>query len=125
MFIREKCKKGKGKKKYVQHQLIEPFRTPAGPRQRVVLNLGHLRLPEEKWKALANSIEGFLINQQDLFPQEPEIEIKARHYAKQIRQQRLARAKECIPNDEATDKEEARYEIVDINSQITSYAKPV
>ncbi len=58
MFIREKSKKANGKKRYIQHQLIESVRTPSGPRQQVVLNPGQLCLPEEKWKALANCIEG-------------------------------------------------------------------
>jgi hypothetical protein len=56
MFIREKTKTVKGKK-YVQHQLIESIRTPAGPRQRLVLNLGFLDLQRDKWKELANTIE--------------------------------------------------------------------
>jgi hypothetical protein len=92
MFIRKKTKKSKGKKIYIQHQLIESVRTSAGPRQRIVLNLGQLHLPEEKWKALANGIEGLLTNQRSLLPQDPEVEAKARHYAGQIRQERLARA---------------------------------
>ncbi|MCR4291711.1 MAG: hypothetical protein NUV76_02420, partial [Candidatus Kuenenia sp.] len=79
MFIREKTKKANGGKNYIQHQLIESIRTPSGPRQQIVLNLGQLCLPEEKWKALANCIEGFLANQKTLFPQDPEIEAKARH----------------------------------------------
>ena len=37
----------------------------------------------------------------------------------------MSRAKECIPNNEATDKEEARYERLDVNSQTTSDAKLV
>ena len=90
MFIREKSKKASGKKRYIQHQLIESIRTPSGPRQQIVLNLGQLCLPEKKWKALANCIEGFLANQKTLFPEDPEIEAKARHYAtvKQRRQKR-------------------------------------
>ena len=56
MFIREKSKTVKGKK-YIQHQLIESIRTPAGPRQRLVLNLGFLDLPQDKWKELADTIE--------------------------------------------------------------------
>lgn len=125
MFIREKSKKVNGKKRYIQHQLIESIRTPSGPRQQIVLNLGHLCLPEEKWKALANCIEGFLTNQKSLFPKNPEIEAIARHYASQIRQERLGRAQECIVNDKAAVKEDAHYEQVDINSLITNDAKTI
>ena len=61
-----KSKKVNGKKRYIQHQLIESIRTPSVPRQQIVLNLGHLCLSEEKWKAFANCIEGFLTNQKSL-----------------------------------------------------------
>ncbi len=125
MFIREKSKKVNGKKRYIQHQLIESIRTPSGPRQQIVLNLGQLCLPEEKWKALANCIEGFLANQKTLFPKDPEIEAKARHYAGQIRQERLGRAQECIASEEASVKEAAQYERVDVNSLITNDAKTI
>ena len=56
MFIREVFKKSK-EKKYKQHQLIESVRTPAGPRQRLVLNLGVIEIAKDKWKDLANLIE--------------------------------------------------------------------
>lgn len=125
MFIRKKTKKSNGKKKYTQHQLIESIRTASGPRQQIVLNLGHLHLPEEKWKELANRIETLLTNQRCLLPQDPEIEAKARHYASQIKQERLARARQSVDNNEATAKEDAQYEQVDINSLITSDIKTI
>lgn len=125
MFIREKIKKVNGGKSYIQHQLIESIRTPSGPRQQIVLNLGQLSLPEEKWKTLANCIEGFLANQKTLFPQDPEIEAKARHYASQIRQERLDRAQERITGGESAGEEPAQYEHVNINSLITNDAKTV
>ncbi|HHT9111526.1 MAG TPA: IS1634 family transposase [Candidatus Brocadiaceae bacterium] len=125
MFIREKSKKASGKKSYIQHQLIESIRTASGPRQQIVLNLGHLNLPEEKWKELANCIERCLNNQKSLFSQDPEIEAKARHYASQIRQERLARAQEGVGNAVSAEKEAARYETVDINSLITNDAKTI
>jgi len=124
MFIREKTRKHKGKK-YIQHQLIESIRTSAGPRQQIVLNLGHIHLPEEKWKELANCIEGLLTNQRNLLPQDPEIEAKARHYANRIRQERLAKAQESVESKEAAVKEDARYEQVDINSLITNDARTI
>ena len=125
MFIREKTRKSKSKKRYIQHQLIEAIRTSVGPRQRIVLNLRHLNLPQEKWKELANCIEGLLTNQRSLLPQDPEIEAKARHYARQIRQERLVRAQESIDSKEAAVKENVQYEQVDINSLITNDAKTI
>jgi len=125
MFIREKSRKSKGKKRYIQHQLIEAIRTSLGPRQRIVLNLRHLNLPQEKWKELANCIEGLLTNQRNLLPQDPEIEAKARHYANQIRQERLARAQESVESKESVVKEDVQYEQVDINSLMTNDAKTI
>lgn len=125
MFIRKKTKKSNGKKKYTQHQLIESIRTSSGPRQQIILNLRHLHLPEEKWKELANRIEALLTNQRSLLPQDPEIEAKAKHYASQIRQERLARIQESVDNREAAANEDAQYEQVDINSLITSDIKTI
>ncbi|MGQ3684569.1 MAG: IS1634 family transposase [Candidatus Loosdrechtia sp.] len=120
MYVRKKSKKTSGKKRYLQHQLVESVRTPSGPRQQIVLNLGQLDLPEEKWKVLADRIEGILTNQKTLFPLDPEIEAKARHYARQIRQERLGRGQECL-----TAEETAHYEQVDISSLATNDAKTV
>jgi len=40
MFIREyRTKNKKTGKVYVKHQLVESYRTDAGPRQRIVMNL--------------------------------------------------------------------------------------
>ncbi|MBE7545619.1 MAG: hypothetical protein HS127_00415 [Planctomycetia bacterium] len=39
-----------------------------------------------------------------MFPQDPEIEAKARHYASQIRQERLDRAQERITGGESAGK---------------------
>ena len=124
MFIRKKTKKIKGKE-YTQHQLIESIRTASGPRQQIVLNLGHLDLPEDKWKELANGIEGFLTNQQSIFEPDPEIEAKARHYANQIRQGRLARSDKNTEVIKAETKEEVRYEQVNINTLVTNNSKTV
>ncbi|MBI4681382.1 MAG: IS1634 family transposase, partial [Nitrospirae bacterium] len=126
MFVRETYKKSKGKKKqYVQHQLIESVRTPAGPRQHIVLNLGRLVFPKTKWKELANTIEGFLNNQLPLFSGDVEIQSAARHYAQLIRKERLARKKEQKDYEACGEKKEPQYEIVDINSVITNDAKTI
>jgi hypothetical protein len=88
MFIREKSKTVKGKK-YIQHQLIESIRTPAGPRQRLILNLGFLDLHPDKWKELANTIESEIHKQSRLFVTDPQIESLAKHYAKVIVREKL------------------------------------
>jgi hypothetical protein len=68
MFIREIVKKNPGYlKPFVYHRLIEAVRTPMGPRQKVLLNLGTLDIPRGEWKTLANRIEEILTGQ-DFFP---------------------------------------------------------
>ena len=85
MFIRQKKKTTQGKT-YFQHQLLKSYRTSSGPRQKVILNLGQLSLPKEKWKALAEAIEDKLNNQETLsfFEKDKDIEALAGHYAQMI-----------------------------------------
>ena len=84
MFIREKQKSKKGVK-YVQYQLIKSVRTPAGPRQEIVLNMGQeLDVPKEQWKNLANAIEEKLLKTNALFSYDAETDKLADHYARLI-----------------------------------------
>jgi len=86
MFIREITKKEHGTGKvYVYHRLMESVRTPRGPRQRIVLNLGQLELPREAWKTLANRIEEILSRQESLWRPEPSIERLAHDFARRIK----------------------------------------
>ena len=124
MFIREKSKTVKGKK-YIQHQLIESIRTPAGPRQRLVLNLGFLDLHPDKWKELANTIESEVHKQPRLFVTDPQIEKLARHYAKVIVRERLNKESERAASDKAVDTLSADYQSVDVNSVSSSEARKI
>jgi transposase len=68
MFIRESFTTNKKTKtKYVTHRLIESYRTPNGPRQRVVMNLGTLSLPKSEWPKLAALLEARLAGQAALY----------------------------------------------------------
>ena len=120
MFIREVFKNDKGKK-YTQHQLIESIRTPAGPRQRLVLNLGSLKLAKEKWKDLTNLIECILNNQHRLFQEEAEVESLGRKYAGKIRGKNLSRGATNSSKGKALKKED--YEEVDLNSLSASNSR--
>ena len=54
MFIREsKTKNKKTGAVYIKHTLVESVRTEKGPRQRLVMTLGHLTLDRSLWKDLA------------------------------------------------------------------------
>ena len=108
MFIRDITKKNPGyQKTFTYHRLMESVRTPKGPRQRVLLNLGHLELPASEWKTLANRIEEILYAQSSFLPPPPHIESLAQHFARLLRQKEMR----SIPEPQ-----EAAWETVDLNS---------
>lgn len=110
MFIRENKKSNKGyKKEFIYHLLVESYRTEKGPRQRVVLDLGKLTIPRDKWKLLANRIEEILNGQESLLESEPQIEALARHYSNLLINKKLSQQ----PDQQDQPKE---YEQVDIHS---------
>lgn len=131
MFIREVKKRihtNKDQYEYVQHRLIESIRTPQGPRQKVILNLGTLEINPDQYKTLANLIEAFVHKdgQQGLFAEDPKLKAQAQHFAELIirkRVQESARAQENDVDGEAPQK--PHYEHVDVNSTATSHAKTV
>lgn len=108
MFIRAITKKNPGyDKTFTYHRLMESIRTPKGPRQRILLNLGHLDLPPEDWKTLANRIEEIVSNQVSFFPPAPHIESLAQYHAQVLRQKEMR----AIPAAE-----EAEWERVNLKS---------
>jgi len=115
MFIREKIKTRKDKE-YIQHQLIESVRTPAGPRQNIILNMGKLDIEKDKWKLLANAIEEELHNQPRLFNSDPDIKKLAQHYAQLIIHNRLSRMPGIEEIGRSEEIEDVQYETVDVNS---------
>jgi len=61
MYIKKVTKKKSvSGKPYEYLHLVENIRTEKGPRQRLILNLGALDIPEDQYKNLANCIEGKL-----------------------------------------------------------------
>ena len=83
MFIREVRKQNSNSDKiFLSHRLVESIRTPRGPRQKVLMNLGKLDLPGEKWKELAKRIEEILHGQSQRLIKGPrEVEALAQHFA--------------------------------------------
>ena len=124
MFIRETIKSKKGKK-YVQHQLVESIRTPNGPRQNLLLNLGFLDLPRDQWKELANTIESELHGHQSLFSQNSEIEKLAKHYASVIIKEKLNKESEKVEGQRDKTESKSLFETVDINSVSTSDSRSI
>lgn len=119
MFIREITKKNPGYDKvFTYHRLMESVRTPKGPRQRVILNLGYLEIPAAQWKTLANRIEEILSSQESFFLPPPHIESLAQHYAQLLRRKEM----QSLPIPE---KPEPDWETVDLNSLAQSESRTV
>ena len=90
MFIREIHKKNKGADTiYTYHRLMESVRTPNGPRQRILLNLGTVDLPQEELKTLANRIEEIVTGQTNFHAPDTHVEDLAQHYARLLRRKEM------------------------------------
>ena len=122
MFIRQTTKSKNGKK-YIQHQLIESIRTPKGPRQRLILNLGTIDLPKEQWKDLANAIESRVHGYKTLFKESDEISKLAEHFAALIRKSKLNEAGE--KREVEAESQEPVYETIDITTVSSSESKTI
>lgn len=76
MFIREnRTRNQKTSAVYTNYRLVESYRAEAGPRQRVVMDLGSLTLPKSEWRKLAAALEARLAGQTSLFEMEPHIAV--------------------------------------------------
>ena len=86
MFIRRvQHTNKKNRKAYATYKLVDSIRTERGPRQRVILNLGvDFDLPKDKWKDLANCIEGIITGQRPLIAYPKEIRALGSRYARHI-----------------------------------------
>ena len=110
VFIREIVKKNPGyDKTFFYHRLMDSVRTPKGPRQRIILNLGHLDLPRQDWKTLANRIEEILSSVRLFSPPPPHIESLAQYYAQQLNRKEMS-------NVSIVPQKEFEWETVDLNS---------
>jgi len=54
--------------------LVESIRTEKGVRQKLLLFLGRLQLPKDKWPRLVARIKGIIQNQESLFAEDKHIE---------------------------------------------------
>lgn len=105
MYIKQVVKKNKNSnKKYTYLHLVENIRTPSGPRQRLIINLGDIPIRKDKYKELANCIESLLTGQTELFSPNKKVNEYAREAAAKIRKKQsrtlsLPQNKEILPAD--------------------------
>jgi hypothetical protein len=93
MFIKAITKRNRiSHKSYTYHRLLESYRSSRGPRHEILLNLGRLELPKEKWKSLADRIAGILSGQRQLTALPQDIEALAQHYASLLKQRRASQS---------------------------------
>src|SRR3989339_2044356 len=134
MFVREVKKQihgPQGTYQYVQHRLVESVRTPNGPRQNVVLNLGTLDVDREKFKTLANMIEAIVNKhpQQPLFDVDPELVTLAHHFAEQVVRKKWQQQSEGSNSQISTEyvqpEPQKHFETIDVNSTTSSHGKTI
>jgi len=103
MYIKKVYKKNKGSnRKYTYWHLVDCVRTEKGPRQKLILNLGRVELPDELRPELAASIEDLLAGRQRLIRSYPEIERFSHIFANRIvrkRQKEAPVSKELVTVD--------------------------
>jgi len=106
MFIRKVDHQNrKNRRRYCTYKLVDSIRTERGPRQRVILNLGaDFDLPKDKWKDLANCIEGIITGQRSLIAYPNDIRTLGSRYARRIIRQQasVVSEQEAIAPDYAT-----------------------
>ena len=122
MFIREIKKQNPNSDKvFTSHRLVESIRTPRGPRQTVLMNLGKLDLPEEQWKQLANRIEEIVHGESQRLIQLPqEVEALAEHFAQLLSRRRLAER-----SQEPSSKKDQDFYRVDVNGIASCETKSI
>ena len=114
MFIRSVYKRNKpGSTKYKYQQLVESIRTEKGSRQKLLLSLGRLPIPQEKWSSLSKRIEALVQGQKSFIKVEPEIEELAQKFAQQIIEKH------------AVEIETSQFETVDIQSLKNYAVRPI
>jgi hypothetical protein len=128
MFIREikkRIKKNGKYYEYVQHRLIQSVRTPNGPRQKIVLNLGTLDIAPEDYKTLADLIEAMAtsVSQMPLLPSDSKLETIARHFAEVLIRKRLQEGQ--TQQEESRIEEESQFVEVDINNIISTNGRKI
>ncbi len=117
MYIKRVVKQNPGSiKKYQYLHLVESVRTRKGPRQRLILNLGNLDIPKEKYKELANCIETIITGQMQLFCLDPIIEKHAKKAARSILEKRSRDAAMDKVSDAYIQSDQPHFQHVDINS---------
>lgn len=124
MFIRKKTKVDPAsKKEYHTYQLVKSVRTPKGPRQQILLSVGHnAALSDKERKLLANRIEELYAGFENIITPYPDhIESLAQIFSKQL----INKASQNIPCNIPKSDHTQDFERVDVNSFIHGHCRTV
>ncbi len=121
MFIRKNKKTDSVTKKiYYTYQLVESYRSSAGPRQRILLNLGsNLSITDEERKLLANRIEEITKGETSLFKPPKHIECLAQNFAEQLTRKWLSKSG---PKNQSSN---TSFETIDLDSLEVSDSRTI
>lgn len=113
MFIRETTKTDKKTGKiYASYQLVEAYRTPSGPRQKIILTVNsEINLSSSERKDLANRIEEILSGAFSLISYPEHIESLAQHFS-----QLLLQKNSLVQPIEEESEHAVDYQRIDINN---------
>jgi transposase len=118
MYIRAtNTKNKKTGKDYTTHRLVETYQTEKGPRQRMVLSIGKLDLPQSRWKELAKALEYRLAGTENFAPEDIE----------SVADEVMKRQQALVGNTEAKAEREnnALYETVDLSSVASTDSRSI
>jgi transposase len=117
MYIKKVRKRnGKTKKVYEYIHLVENVRTEKGPRQRLILNLGHMDLYPTQYKSFAKRVEDILTGQRSFIDLDVRLEKQAQAVAEKIFRKQAKELGEKIETD---------YQTVDVNSIATEMHRSI
>jgi transposase len=134
MFIRETHKVDKKSGvKYTSQQLVESFRTPKGPRQRILCTVKtDTELSDQERKSLANRIEELIIGYNSYkrpidVPQD--IETLAQHFSQLVLQDRATKIERVshaeVSKEETDQAQEPDYQPVNLNNIQTETSRSI
>lgn len=124
MFIRETTTANrKTGKVYVKHTLVQSVRTPAGSRQRTLMQLGRLTIPKKSWPALAAELECRLAGQEELDLHRVKRSKAVLNAADKVMQEFGVRAE--LKTDNVRRESKAEYVLTDLNTVTSSMSRSV
>ena len=116
MYVKQVQKKGgkDGKNTYNYLHLVQTARTPKGPRQQLLLNLGVLPIKKEEWRIFANEVQRHITGQQVIV--KPRLNQRLKQCIEQTVHRLAEKQGQEIKSVDITKEKGRRVQVVDTNS---------